>query len=225
MEKLKQEDKEKLSRILTNNWDSVFRWLTGSSVDEYDVPYREVYKWELKDITKDYLDMVDTYLENNAFYDRQTVRNWLVREIVGGLLGYTDCRNFSFFSCVNNLYNETFQVIKPYFTDLYPNKKKCESIKVIETNLSMKDDKVFDHQSRVVEVDSWEDYIKIFTEYEGRVVDIFKSIIEMVGNSIPKDVEILNLKYDDYHLTCDLKHKDGWIEKKLSYKSKFRYSV
>ena len=95
--------------------------------------------------------------------------------------------------------------------------------KIIETNLSMKDGQIYDHQSRVLEADNWNDYIEMFKEYNGSSVDKFKSITEMVGNSIPKDVEIMNLAYDDKHLSCDLKHKDGWIEKKLAYKCWIKY--
>lgn len=30
-------------------------------------------------------------------------------------------------------------------------------VKIIETNLRMKDGKVFDHQSRIIEVESWKE--------------------------------------------------------------------
>ena len=63
----------------------------------------------------------------------------------------------------------------------------------------------------------------MYEEYNGLPTDRFKAISEMIGNSIPKDAEILNLKYDKKHLSCDLKHKDGWIEKKLAYKCQIRY--
>jgi len=47
LEKLNQDDKDKLSRILYNNWDNMFKLLTGSSLDEDGVPYKECYKYEL----------------------------------------------------------------------------------------------------------------------------------------------------------------------------------
>lgn len=97
------------------------------------------------------------------------------------------------------------------------NNKIC--MVVIETNFSMKDGEIYDHQSRVIEVEDWEDYILTFTEYDGTPVDVFKTITHLIGYSIPKDVKISNLKYDEYHLSCDLIHKDGWIEKKVAYKS------
>ena len=36
--------------------------------------------------------------------------------------------------------------------------------KVIETNLSIEDNNIVDHQSRVIEVDSWDEYINEIKE-------------------------------------------------------------
>ena len=223
MERLKREDKDRISKILNDNWDSVFKLLVDSSVDEYDVPYREVYKWELSDREKELPNIIDVYLKNDAFFDRNSLRSWIVEEIVGALLGYSDCRTIKFYQCVNQLYNLLLPIIKPYYVGLYLAKEKTDYCKIIETNISMKDGQVYDHQSRVVEADSWDEYIEMYEEYDGSPIDRFKAISEMIGNSIPKDVEILNLKYDEKHLTCDFKHKDGWIEKKLAYKCWLRY--
>ena len=223
MERLKKEDKDRISKILNDNWDIVFKLLADSSVDEYDVPYREVYKWELSDREKELPNIIDVYLKNDAFFDRNSLRSWIVEEIVGALLGYSDCRTIKFYQCVNQLYNLLLPIIKPYYVGLYPAKEKTDYCKIIETNISMKDGQVYDHQSRVVEADSWDEYIEMYEEYDGSPIDRFKAISEMIGNSIPKDVEILNLKYDEKHLTCDFKHKDGWIEKKLAYKCWLRY--
>ena len=223
MERLKREDKDRISKMLNDNWDIVFKLLTGSSVDEYDVPYREVYKWELSDREKELSNIIDTYLKNDAFFNRHSLESWIVEEIVGALLGYSDCRTIKFYQCVNQLYNFLLPIIKPYYVGLYPAKEKTDYCKIIETNISMKDGQVYDHQSRVVEADSWDEYIEMYEEYDGSPIDRFKAISEMIGNSIPKDVEILNLKYDEKHLTCDFKHKDGWIEKKLAYKCWLRY--
>ena len=223
MERLKREDKDRISKILNDSWDIVFKLLVDSSADEYDVPYREVYKWELSDREKELPNIIDTYLKNDAFFDRHSLRSWIVEEIVGALLGYSDCRTIKFYQCVNQLYNLLLPIIKPYYVGLYPAKEKIDYCKIIETNISMKDGQVYDHQSRVVEADSWDEYTEMYEEYDGSPIDRFKAISEMIGNSIPKDVEILNLKYDEKHLTCDFKHKDGWIEKKLAYKCWLRY--
>lgn len=223
MEKLKKEDKDKISQLLHNNWDLIFKLLIGSSVDEDGIPYREVYKWELSDREKDLPEIIDMYLENEAFFDRNSLRSWIIEDIVGALLGYSDCRKLQFFQCMNQLYNLLFPVIKPYYIGLYPDKEKSDCCKIIETNLSMKDGQIYDHQSRILEADSWNDYIQMYEEYDGFATDRFKAISDMIGNSIQKDVEILNLKYDEKHLSCDYKNKDGFITKKLAYKCQIRY--
>ena len=43
-------------------------------------------------------------------------------------------------------------------------------VKIIETNLSMSDMIVMDHQNRVVEASSWEDYCNAFKNYNGTTV-------------------------------------------------------
>lgn len=89
-------------------------------------------------------------------------------------------------------------------------------IKVIETNLSLDGKGIIkDHQNRVVEVNSWEDYCKAFNDYCGKPVE-FKSLTHMIGNSIPKEVVLSNLKYDEFHLSCDI--WNGMFKtKKLAY--------
>ena len=149
MERLKREDKDRISKILNDNWDIVFKLLADSSVDEYDVPYREVYKWELSDREKELPNIIDVYLKNDAFFDRNSLRSWIIEEIVGALLGYSDCRTIKFYQCVNQLYNLLLPIIKPYYVGLYPAKEKTDYCKIIETNISMKDGQVYDHQSRV----------------------------------------------------------------------------
>ena len=135
MERLKKEDRAKLSKILNDNWDLVFKLLTGSPNDEDGVPYREVYKWELQERENDFPEIIDVYLENNAFYDRNAFRSWIVEGIVGGLLKDVDCRTIQFYQCVNQLYNALFSVIKPYYIGLYPTHEKKDYCKIIETNL------------------------------------------------------------------------------------------
>ena len=66
--------------------------LADSSVDEEGVPYKEVYVWELIDTERDFPDLINTYLKKDAFFNRESMRNWVITEIAGGLLGYTDCR-------------------------------------------------------------------------------------------------------------------------------------
>lgn len=76
-------------------------------------------------------------------------------------------------------------------------------VQIIETNLSIKDGQVFDHQSRVVEAKSWDEYICYFEENieQDRRHIKFKSLTAMWGDSLPRYGEVSELKYDNFHLT------------------------
>lgn len=46
---------------------------------------------------------------------------------------------------------------------------------------------------------------------------MFKAKTPLLGCSIPRMVKIINLKYDDFHLSCDLKLWNGQNDGKLAY--------
>lgn len=148
------------------------------------------------------------------------MRDYVLREIIGRTLGNIDCRKFQYNRCVTQLYNMIFYIIKPYYMLLYSEKnvnEPIEPVKVIESNLSIGKDKfIIDFQSRVVEAESWEEYVRSFEEYDGLAVE-FLHVSNMIGNSIPKNAKITNLNYDDRHLSCEI-HKDDFIIYKLAYK-------
>lgn len=90
--------------------------------------------------------------------------------------------------------------------------------KVIETNLSIMDwdgDHIADHQSRVIEVSSWQDYIVEIKE--AKTVNRQSIIGNLHGNTIPKECKVENLKYDEKHLSCDIIYGNGFKSKKLAY--------
>lgn len=95
-------------------------------------------------------------------------------------------------------------------------------IEVIETNLIIdKNNIIRDHQSRVIEADSWDEYCKAHKNYDGKAV-FFKSKV-MKGNSIQSNCKISNLKYDEIHLSCNItKLKDNgeeiFTDKRLAYR-------
>jgi hypothetical protein len=100
------------------------------------------------------------------------------------------------------------------------NQNNKDTIKVIETNISLnpnsENDIMLDHQSRIIEVESWDNFVK---EIKDAQTVIRKAYIgSMEGNSIPRDAEIQNLKYDDFHLSCDVINWLGHKSKKLVYK-------
>ncbi len=74
---------------------------------------------------------------------------------------------------------------------------------------------IMDHQSRIVEVNSWEDYCKAFKEYNGVPIE-FKSLTSIIGSTIPKDMDIYNLEFDDCHLSCNM-WNGRFGTKKLAY--------
>lgn len=90
-------------------------------------------------------------------------------------------------------------------------------IKVIETNLSMNGtDDIMDHQSRVIEVEDWYDFINEIKEC--KTVTRNSVLGCMHGCTIPKQARIENLIYDDKHLLCDVYNYLGAKTKKLVYK-------
>lgn len=44
----------------------------------------------------------------------------------------------------------------------------------------------------------------------------FKSLTSIIGNSINRELELHNLKYDDFHLSCDFSSKT-FETKRLAY--------
>lgn len=90
-------------------------------------------------------------------------------------------------------------------------------MRVIETNLSFDKEWIFkDHQSRITNIESWDKYVSLFTTYTGEASGMdYKS--SMIGCVLPKMATIKNLKYDDFHLSCDVVLFDGMITKKLAY--------
>lgn len=90
-------------------------------------------------------------------------------------------------------------------------------IQVIETNLSIdKDNIIRDHQSRIVEVEDWDSYCKVFEEYSGEAV--YFTSKAMRGYSILSNCTMTDLIYDDIHLSCIVLHPSGFITKKLAYR-------
>lgn len=100
-------------------------------------------------------------------------------------------------------------------------------VKIIETNLSIHNEtyQIMDHQSRIIEAESWDKYIDYYFNYMNGFDDFkFKCLTNMFGNTLPREAKIENFKFDDYHLSCDvIKHIDYWgqphtiITKKLAY--------
>lgn len=77
-------------------------------------------------------------------------------------------------------------------------------VKIIEMNLSMtRCGAIKDHQARIIEASSWDEYVESFKNYDGKSVE-FKSLTSMIGNSINRELHLYNLESDDFHLSCNL---------------------
>ena len=107
------------------------------------------------------------------------------------------------------------------------NNKYTKTIRVIETNLSMKDGIIIDHQSRIVVVESWDTYVNYYLEhYNEDIIGCalqkeFKCISNLIGNTLPRLARIENLEFDDYHLSCEYLNPVGMSTKKLAYNADF----
>ncbi|MEL3959506.1 hypothetical protein NST17_20350 [Caldifermentibacillus hisashii] len=89
-------------------------------------------------------------------------------------------------------------------------------VKVIETNLSLQvNNDIIDHQSRVIEVDSWESYVNEIKEC--KTVTRNSIIGNLHGTTLPRESRVDNLQYDDFHLQCDVYNYAGMRTKKLVY--------
>ena len=90
---------------------------------------------------------------------------------------------------------------------------------IIETNVSMKDGIAIDHQSRVVEAKSWDDYIEYYKQNlePDREHSKFESLTGLLGDSLPRYGAIIESTYDDFHLSCDQINRHGMITLKLAY--------
>ena len=79
-------------------------------------------------------------------------------------------------------------------------------IKIIETNIDYKNkNEIGDFQSRVIEVDNWDFFTRIFNNYNPEAYPLqFNSCIgDLDGLVMPKYAKINHLEYDDFHLKCD----------------------
>ena len=90
-------------------------------------------------------------------------------------------------------------------------------IKLIETNLSIGNENIIkDHQSRVIEVESWEEYIQEIKD--AKAVGRSSVLGSLHGNTIPSYATVRNLVYDENHLSCEVINRFGIMNKKLTYK-------
>lgn len=92
-------------------------------------------------------------------------------------------------------------------------------MKIVETNISYSFAGLEDHQSRVLEIPSWNEYCDLFRSYNGEHNgDNYKCVFnQMTGCVMPNNAEILYLKINDTRLTCNMKLYNECRQYKLAY--------
>ena len=92
-------------------------------------------------------------------------------------------------------------------------------VKIIETNLSIVDKIIMVHQSRMVEEDSWDSYVDYYFNHANGYGDNreFKSLSNLVGDTLLPNSKVYDLNYDDYHLSCRVFDRYGTETMKLAY--------
>jgi len=89
-------------------------------------------------------------------------------------------------------------------------------IKVIETNLSIDENNIIkDHQSRVIEVESWEEYVQEIKD--AKSVSRSSFLGSLHGKTLPTSSVVEIISSDDFHLDCDVVNRYGILSKKLDY--------
>ena len=88
-------------------------------------------------------------------------------------------------------------------------------VKIIETNLSMEGDIIQDHQSRVIQAESWESFVEEIKNARFVMRNAFIGL--MYGNSVPRSSTIENFISDEKHLSCDIYNYAKVKTRKLAY--------
>lgn len=86
-------------------------------------------------------------------------------------------------------------------------------VTIIETNILMKGDNVYDFQSRTLNTSSWDEYVNLFLNYNGEACGNFCGSSD--GHVLCANENVEDIVYDNYHLKCNLVGKMREI--KLAY--------
>lgn len=95
----------------------MFEAVFGKSKDEFDELYRNVYKWELKEIEDRLVYLVRSHIHHNVPINRNAIVTFIIENIAEDLgSDNLDCKNIKFFAFCNHLYYIIFDIVtKPYF--------------------------------------------------------------------------------------------------------------
>lgn len=85
-------------------------------------------------------------------------------------------------------------------------------VQIIETNIDFHNK---EHQSRIITYKSWDDYCKLYINYNGEPTENLNGTL--IGRVLPRDATITSLKYDDFHLSCDILLYNGLVQIRFAY--------
>lgn len=92
--------------------DFMFEAVFGESKDEYDELYRNVYKWELKEIEDRLVYLVKSHIHHNVSINENAIVTFILENIAENLGGDDlDCKNIKFFAFCNYLYYIIFDIL------------------------------------------------------------------------------------------------------------------
>lgn len=96
-------------------------------------------------------------------------------------------------------------------------------MQIVEMNISLRLDNINildsleDIQKRIIECESWKQYVNYFLEYNGDPVGYYTSVkCNLIGFVLPKHVKIYDLTYDDHKLTCTVCNWKNQLYKKIA---------
>lgn len=112
----------------------MFEAVFGKSKDEFDELYRNVYKWELKEIEDRLVYLVRSHIHHNVPINRNAIVTFIIENIAEDLgSDNLDCKNIKFFAFCNHLYYIIFDIVtKPYFMKDVIDKDKRQDWNKIE---------------------------------------------------------------------------------------------
>ena len=79
-------------------------------------------------------------------------------------------------------------------------------VKIIETILSVTDNSIRDHQSRIIQATSWDEYISYYEKNKDsdREHSPFQSLTVLVGDTLPRYGDVTAFDYDSFHSYCEI---------------------
>ena len=96
--------------------DYMFEMIRGTSKDEDNIPYRQVYTHELLGVEDELIHMIDSFIRHNIPMNRNCIISFVLVNIVDSLIcDDINCNTIKFFGLCNQLYYMIFQETSKYY--------------------------------------------------------------------------------------------------------------